>query len=50
MRRQSIGWSPPQTTPMRSKALVQYFSPFVTVDMNQMASAFNVPVEALEKK
>ena len=35
---------------VRSKALVQYFSPFVTVDMRLMASAFNVDVEVLEKE
>ena len=35
---------------VRSKALVQYFSPFVTVDMKLMASAFNVGVDALEKE
>jgi len=37
-------------TDVRSKALVQYFSPFVTVDMKLMASAFNVDVDALEKE
>jgi len=35
---------------VRSKALVQYFSPFVSVDMKLMATAFNVSVEALEKE
>lgn len=35
---------------VRSKALVQYFSPFVTVDMRLMATAFNVEIEALEKE
>ena len=35
---------------VRSKALVQYCSPFVTVDMKLMATAFNVGVEALEKE
>ena len=30
--------------------MVQYFSPFVSVDMTLMASAFNTPVEALEKE
>ena len=29
---------------------MQYFSPFVSVDMTLMASAFNTPVEALEKE
>ena len=28
---------------------MQYFSPFVSVDMTLMASAFNTPVEALEE-
>jgi len=37
-------------TDVRSKALVQYFSPFVTVDMKLMANAFNVDVDALEKE
>ena len=35
---------------IRSKALVQYFSPFVTVDMRLMASAFNVGVDGLEQE
>jgi len=35
---------------VRSKALVQYFSPFVSIDMNLMATAFNVSVQALEKE
>ena len=35
---------------VRSKALVQYFSPFATVDMSLMATAFNVTVEGLEKE
>ena len=35
---------------VRSKALVQYFSPFVTVDMRLMATAFNVGVDGLEKE
>ena len=30
--------------------MAQYFSPFVSVDMTLMASAFNTPVEALEKE
>jgi len=37
-------------TDIRSKALVQYFSPFVTVDMKRMAEAFNTPVMDLEKE
>ena len=35
---------------IRSKALIQYFSPFVTVDMKRMADAFNTPVMELEKE
>jgi len=35
---------------IRSRALIQYFSPFVTVDMRLMASAFGATVEALEKE
>jgi COP9 signalosome complex subunit 1 len=35
---------------VRSKALVQYFSPYVTVDMAKMAAAFNADVDALEKE
>jgi len=35
---------------IRSKALVQYFSPFVAVDLCRMASAFNVEVDSLEKE
>lgn len=37
-------------TDIRSKALVQYFSPFVTVDMKRMADAFNTPVMDLERE
>jgi len=37
-------------TDVRSKALIQYFSPFVTVNMRLMATAFNVEVDALEKE
>ncbi|KAJ3161988.1 cop9 signalosome complex subunit [Geranomyces michiganensis] len=33
---------------IRRKALVQYFRPFESVDMNKMASAFDTPVAALE--
>lgn len=33
---------------VRSRALIQYFSPFSTVDMRLMAAAFNVSVEELE--
>ena len=35
---------------IRSRALVQYFSPFVTVDLNRMAAAFNSPVGQLESE
>jgi len=35
---------------VRSKALIQYFSPFVTVDMKLMADAFNTLVMDLEKE
>eukprot|EP01122_Echinamoeba_exundans_P003112 TRINITY_DN13265_c0_g1_i1.p1 TRINITY_DN13265_c0_g1~~TRINITY_DN13265_c0_g1_i1.p1 ORF type:complete len:464 (-),score=128.40 TRINITY_DN13265_c0_g1_i1:77-1264(-) len=35
-------------TKIRNKAIVQYFSPFVSVDLNVMAKAFNTDVPALE--
>jgi len=35
---------------IRSKALVQYFSPFISVDLNAMAQAFNTDVASLEKE
>jgi len=35
---------------VRSKALVQYFSPYVAVDLNKMASAFQTSVTELEKE
>ena len=35
---------------IRKKALVQYFSPFLTVDMNKMARSFSTTVSALEKE
>lgn len=35
---------------IRSKALVQYFSPYTSVDLNKMAQAFQVSVEDLEKE
>ena len=35
---------------VRSKALVQYFSPFLTVDMRQMAEAFHTSVDDLEEE
>ncbi|RWS23028.1 COP9 signalosome complex subunit 1-like protein [Leptotrombidium deliense] len=33
---------------IRNRALVQYFSPYLSVDMNKMAAAFNTNVNALE--
>ncbi|GAM24105.1 hypothetical protein SAMD00019534_072800, partial [Acytostelium subglobosum LB1] len=35
---------------IRSKALIQYFSPFSSVDLNVMATAFNTNVASLEKE
>jgi len=35
---------------IRSKALVQYFSPFSSIDLNTMAGAFNTSVPGLEKE
>lgn len=35
---------------IRSKALIQYFSPFSSIDLNTMASAFNTNVAGLEKE
>lgn len=35
---------------IRNKALVQYFSPFSSVDLNIMAQAFNTNVASLEKE
>jgi len=35
---------------IRSKALVQYFSPFSSIDLNTMASAFNTSISGLEKE
>eukprot|EP01133_Synstelium_polycarpum_P010566 gene10566-12291_t len=35
---------------IRSKSLVQYFSPFSSIDLNTMATAFNTTVAALEKE
>jgi len=35
---------------IRSKALVQYFSPFISVDMNKMAEAFNTTIVGLEQE
>jgi len=34
---------------IRSKALIQYVSPFTSVDLKKMATVFNTSVEALEK-
>jgi COP9 signalosome complex subunit 1 len=35
---------------IRNKALVQYFSPFISIDLNTMAAAFNTTVSGLEKE
>lgn len=35
---------------VRRAALVQYFTPFLSVDLNTMASAFNTNVNGLEKE
>jgi len=35
---------------IRSKALIQYFSPFMSVDLNTMAASFNTSVQGLEKE
>jgi len=35
---------------IRNKALIQYFSPFISVDLNTMADAFNTNVAGLEKE
>jgi len=35
---------------IRSKALIQYFSPFSSIDLNTMASAFNTSVSGLERE
>ncbi|KAF5894760.1 COP9 signalosome complex subunit 1 [Clarias magur] len=35
-------------TQIRNRALIQYFSPYVSADMNKMALAFNTTVAALE--
>jgi len=35
---------------IRNKALIQYFSPFTSIDLNIMASAFNTSVAGLEKE
>jgi len=35
---------------IRNKALIQYFSPFSSIDLNTMAGAFNTTVAGLEKE
>ncbi|XP_018096020.2 COP9 signalosome complex subunit 1-like isoform X1 [Xenopus laevis] len=35
-------------TQIRNRALIQYFSPYVSADMYKMATAFNTTVSALE--
>lgn len=35
-------------TQIRNRALIQYFSPYVSADMHKMAAAFNTTVAALE--
>jgi COP9 signalosome complex subunit 1 len=35
---------------IREKAMIQYFSPFLSVDLNAMSTAFNTSVAALEKE
>lgn len=35
-------------TQIRNRALIQYFSPYLSADMRKMASAFNTTVLALE--
>jgi len=35
---------------IRSRALVQYFSPFISVDLKTMATAFNTDIAGLEKE
>jgi len=35
---------------IREKALVQYFSPFISVDLQEMAKSFNTTVTGLEKE
>ena len=37
-------------TAIRGKALVQYFSPYSTMDMRKMAEAFEVSVEEMERE
>jgi len=35
---------------IRNKAIVQYFSPFLSVDLNLMAKAFKTEIQPLEKE
>jgi len=35
---------------IRNKAIVQYFSPFMSVDLALMATAFNTDIQSLEKE
>src|SRR6185436_5239607 len=35
---------------IRSRALIQYFSPYMSADMTRMAAAFNTSVPALENE
>lgn len=35
---------------IRARALTQYFTPFSTIDLNEMARAFNMTVPAIEKE
>jgi COP9 signalosome complex subunit 1 len=37
-------------TKIRQRALIQYFSPYMSVNLHTMAAAFNAPVETLEKE
>ena len=37
-------------TKIRQRALIQYFSPYTSVNLHTMAAAFNTPVDALEKE
>ncbi|XP_055376715.1 COP9 signalosome complex subunit 1b isoform X2 [Condylostylus longicornis] len=37
-------------TKIRNRALIQYFSPYLSADMNKMATAFNRTVSALENE
>jgi len=35
---------------IRNKALIQYFSPFISIDLSTMAASFNTSVQGLEKE